>query len=78
MITGKLSKLQPLKSGEITVTITCPTDALQNIVYLFNKDVVIQNAAESTIDKTKVLEQIKDAVTQMADQLNKELSHVGY
>ena len=79
MLIGKLSKLQPLKNGAITVTITCPIESLQDIVYLFNKDVLIQSAAESnSVDRKKILEQMKEAICQMADSINKELNNDTY
>ena len=70
---GILEKFQPLKSGGITVTVTCEDDAMGELVTMFRKevDVLPAGAAKAGVpDKNALLMRVETLFSRMEDLLD--------
>lgn len=78
MVTGTLVKFEPLKTGEVTVTISCGKDVnLHHIVDMLGKNVSIALPSTCNVQDSKVtlLCNMRDQMERMLEFINFEMTH---
>ena len=77
MFKAVLDSPRPLKSGLVTVTMTCKKSDLHSIVDLMGLTVTVygDNEAQVTDDRAVSLARIRSLAEQVAEAIDRELNH---
>jgi len=78
MFKAILDSPRPLKSGLVTVTMTCQKSDLHSIVDLMGSTVTVygESEAPATDDRAATLARIRSLAEQVAEAIDRELSQV--